>query len=49
MMQTAPRLESPGEPQESQERHWADYERELKQANASRLPAVTLKAWTPDA
>jgi DUF971 family protein len=32
-----------------QERHWADYERELKQANASRLPAVTLKAWTPDA
>ena len=32
-----------------QERHWAVYEQELKQANASRLPAVTLKAWIPDA
>lgn len=32
-----------------QERYWADYERELKQANASRLPAVALKAWTPEA
>jgi len=31
-----------------QERHWAEYERALKQANASRLPAVALKAWTPD-
>ncbi|MDA0954698.1 MAG: hypothetical protein RLZZ174_956 [Pseudomonadota bacterium] len=33
---------------EKQTRFWEDYERELKLANASRLPAVALKSWSPE-
>lgn len=32
---------------ENREQYWSDYLRELEQANASRLPAITTGEWRP--
>ena len=32
---------------EKQEKYWSDYLRELKEANASRLPAISTGEWRP--
>ena len=32
---------------ENQERYWQDYLRELKEANASRLPTIPVGQWRP--
>lgn len=31
----------------NQQRYWSDYERDLKQANASRLPPIGVGQWSP--